>query len=200
MEQLEQAKVEQWRKSQGLEEDLDFRLCFTSYGEALQTAGRAVANAWASCQGMAVEESKVVAPLFAAETTAVPKGPRVVLKPKQVAKALQTRQVVQQSSSSGWGAADYQQSADALIKIIRQARLHRSTADPELADQSFRRIAEQVLKSSEKLTIVRALHTWNELQAFLRSKQLPAGAASAVVLDAFIRSSTGPSRALTSMK
>jgi hypothetical protein len=121
MEQVEQAKVEQWRKSQGLEEDLDFKFCFTSYGEALQTAGRAVANAGASCQGMAVEESRVVAPLFAAETTAEHKGSSVVLKPRQEARALLTRQVVQQSTSSGWGAAEYQQSADSLVDIMRGA-------------------------------------------------------------------------------
>ena len=127
MEQVEQAKVEQWRKSQGLEEDLDFKFCFTSYGEALQTAGRAVANAWASCQGMAQEESKVVAPLFAAEVAVAPKSSSVVLRPRQEARALQTRQVVRQSTSSGWGVEEFQQSAEALVNIMRTASRHRST-------------------------------------------------------------------------
>jgi hypothetical protein len=68
VEQIEQAQVEQRKKSQGLEEDLDFKSCFASYGKALQAAGRAVANACASCQGMAVEESRVVAPLWQLRT------------------------------------------------------------------------------------------------------------------------------------
>ena len=95
MEQVEQAKVQQWRETQGLEEDLDFKFCFTSHGKALKTVGRAVANAWAACQGMAVEESRAVAPLFAAEGTVKLTAAKVVLKPRQEARALQTRQVVQ---------------------------------------------------------------------------------------------------------
>jgi hypothetical protein len=40
----------------------------------LQTAGKAVANAWAICQGVTIEESRAVAPLFAAETHSVTVG------------------------------------------------------------------------------------------------------------------------------
>ena len=40
----------------------------------LQTAGKAVANAWAISQGVTIEESRAVAPLFAAETHSVTVG------------------------------------------------------------------------------------------------------------------------------
>ena len=216
---IEAAKVLQWRQDNGLESDDDFKFVFTSHSEALANAGRAVADAWAICQGLADEPLRSVASLFAAESAAartLPEPAKVsdqhglwMARPRdgfgRVPK-LAPRQVVSSSSSATSSSSRISPSAVSdLVNIMQVASKHREASDAVLANLSFQRTATQLLKVSEPITVSRALATWSELLVYTQLNKIQAGSLvskkdGGIILDNFIRQSTGPSRALMSMK
>eukprot|EP00438_Fugacium_kawagutii_P020457 Skav206762 [mRNA] locus=scaffold167:384381:393045:- [translate_table: standard] len=83
--EAEAKKVERWCSSNGVESTTDLAFMFTSYNEAFEEAGRAVARAWQAARDSSIPGvSGLVRAIFMAESSGAPPvaAPRPTLSPR----------------------------------------------------------------------------------------------------------------------
>ena len=195
----EALKVQAWLTENGIESTADFAFWFTSFEEALQEAGRAVANAWeiarkTSEPGIAGLVRRIFEAERAGQVEATPVPSQSLrIKPTQAKRALSApvpgrrsgyEKEVQPSMAMDEGVT--QKFMDMLLSVAQ----HRS--DDPRARTNFRAIIREVLTRAEPATVKKGLQTWQELQTAMAT-------ASVAELDAhflaqFARESSAPTR------
>ena len=202
-----------WRAAFCLQDDGDFAYAFHSYANALDMAGRNVAEAWARARA-AVEVNSpdvglVHAAAGAARPTTAPSSklalaskpkPRVVAgKPRVGQKAAKPRKP-QAADASG-------QAGDLANFFVASGAFRPAGALTPARDREWcnlcLRVATQKCQAAEEATVKRALTTLAELKQFqiLRGRVDGLADLDLVDLDAFLQSGTqAPGRAIQSLR
>ena len=195
----EALKVQTWLMENGIESTADFAFWFTNFEEALQEAGRAVANAWeiarkTSEPGIAGLVRRIFEAEKAGQVEAAPVPSQSLrIRPTRAKRALSAPVPGRRSGyekevqpSMAMDEEVTQKFMDMLLSVGQ----HRS--DNPRARTNFRAIIREVLMRAEPATVKKGLQTWQELQAAMAT-------ASVVELDAhflaqFARESSAPTR------
>ena len=195
----EALKVQTWLMENGIESTADFAFWFTNYEEALQEAGRAVANAWeiarkTSEPGIAGLVRRIFEAEKAGQVEAAPVPSQSLrIRPTRAKRPLSAPVPGRRSGyekevqpSMAMDEEVTQKFMDMLLSVGQ----HRS--DNPRARTNFRAIIREVLMRAEPATVKKGLQTWQELQAAMAT-------ASVVELDAhflaqFARESSAPTR------
>ena len=195
----EALKVQAWLIENGIESTADFAFWFTNYEEALQEAGRAVANAWeiarkTSEPGIAGLVRRIFEAERAGQVEAIPVlSQSLRIKPTRAKRALSAPVPGRRSGYEKEVQPSMAMDEEVTQKFMDMLLLvgqHRS--DDPRARTNFRAIIREVLTRAEPATVKKGLQTWQELQTAMAT-------ASVVELDAhflaqFARESSAPTR------
>lgn len=172
MQRIETQRVQEWRKTHGLESDEDFAFAFVNWEQASVTAGSLVADQWvaarsAASDAMLHQVSSAIHDISASSSsTARPLQPRF----KKLRR--KTRLVPNPTDSPDAVTGR----VDALTSVWLDCRVLQPTGrmTPELHGSwkdACRRLAQRQVTQAEAITINNVLKTFRELVANLTSRQ-----------------------------
>ena len=207
---IESDKVNRWCKDNGIESNTDLAFFFLNYQEALDAAGRAVADAWsmarhAAAPGLAVGVRGAVRVEQARPSTSslpsreMPPAIRAQLRPsaalpRSVVKggSLPASAYIQPGSERAPAEGESQ-----LLAIMLAATPHRpSSVGGQSALHSF---VVEVARRCEPVTLKNAIRTWQELRSFAASIRIDVADLSALQLATFIQTHAASTRAHNSL-
>ena len=207
---IESDKVNRWCKDNGIESNTDLAFFFLNYQEALDAAGRAVADAWsmarhAAAPGLAVGVRGAVRVEQARPSTSslpsreMPPAIRAQLRPsatlpRSVVKggSLPASAYIQPGSERAPAEGESQ-----LLAIMLAATPHRpSSVGEQSALHSF---VVEVARRCEPVTLKNAIRTWQELRSFAASIRIDVADLSALQLATFIQTHEASTRAHNSL-
>ena len=192
------ARVVRWMQQVGAESLGDLAFYFSSFHEALDNAGRAVADAWLSArQNVQVGLAGQVRALYRAEARAAsqaaasgPSAPSAGAPVQEPARPVARRAAKFERLEAEEVDS---QLVDTLATVLREAsrcRTTDATRFKHLVD-----IARSVAAKAEKATLRRAATTWRELRAAAAKKGAPVHSLDAHAVAEVVRTSPGPARA-----
>ena len=203
---IEGDKVNRWCKDNGIESNTDLAFFFLDYQEALDAAGRAVADAWsmarhAAAPGLAVGvrgavrveqarpspsslPSRAMPPAIQAHLRPSAALPRSVVK----GGSLPASAYIQPGSERAPAEGESQ-----LLAIMLAVTPHRpSSVGEQSALHSF---VVDVARRCEPVTLKNAIRTWQELRSFAASIRHDVAELSALQLATFIQTHEASTRA-----
>lgn len=184
----EAVKVEDWCTKNGIQSTSDLAFWFTSFDEAMNEAGRAVATAWeVARKSTGVGLQVLVRQLFAAESAGQvapdpappvrrpPVPPPVVIRPTK-AKSFRApvpgqRSGYQTEQVSPAVSDDLSQAFGAMLNEIGLLPGDSSSSSDTVA-ANYTAYVNEVCRRSEGATLKRALHTWDDLKRAAQSAGL----------------------------
>ena len=206
---VEQEKLNTWCSRVGIESASDLAFWFTSYDQALQEAGRAVADGWdlarrESEPGMAA----LVRNLFARETvrqsrppqpsstaaTSLPSSSVARPKPSSFAGPVRPKKLPARPSGEKGGVTSL------FIRDLLGIMVTLMPPPPARHDEymaNWHSRLEKICARTEAATIKRVVHTWKDLVRYMDHLGLTFPDSHA--LATFIREHHGPTRVFTSL-
>ena len=214
---VEARRVETWLNQNGITSLADFAFWYSSFEEALDDAGRAVATAWQRArQDSSLGIAGLVRQLFEQERAArnrpvEPMAPPPRPGPSQaVAAPVPAIVLAKPSRSRRLAAAPLaepvgdrnQDLVHQLMSILLAAGTHRPSdgQGDSMVRANFGDMASRICNRSERATITKALTTWSELREFARQRGSTVGALNAHELGHFIRGHRFAQRALVAFR
>lgn len=201
MQRIETQRVQEWRKTHGLESDEDFAFAFVNWEQASVSAGSLVADSWVAARSAASDAMLHQVSEAIHDISATGASSSRPLQPRFKKVRRKTRLLPNPADSP----EAVTRRVDALASVWIDCRVLRPTGrmTPELHEswkEACQRLAQRQITQAEAVTINNALKTFRELTATLSSRQrcLPP---EEVDLDHFLhKGTTAPSRALASLK
>ena len=204
---IAEANVQKWRVAHFFEDDFDFAYAFDSWSDALSVS-RPVAEAWrdarAKAESDAAKDGQSVYATAAGHSR---------LEPDVTRASFLRRRDCTKSLARGIDTALEKEKADPDVKdrvsgliacmSVFGALKEDSQQDADgvlMWQQAVERQAWAVVKNAEPVTVYRAMKTWDELSEFMAEHKLDVGGLSRTSLESFVHSSSGPSRAFTSLR
>ena len=214
---VEARRVETWLNQNGITSLADFAFWYSSFEEALDDAGRAVATAWQRArQDSSLGIAGLVRQLFEQERAArnrpvEPMAPPPRPGPSQaVAAPVPAIVLAKPSRSRRLAAAPLaepvgdrnQDLVHQLMSILLAAGTHRPSdgQGDSMVRANFGDMASRICNRSERATITKALTTWSELREFARQRGSTVGALNAHELGHFTRGHRFAQRALVALR
>lgn len=201
IQQVEDQRIQAWRKDNGLTLDEDFAFAFTTYEQAQVMAGGLVADRWvavrsAASDSMLQEVSAAIHDMRAAPAQAM-------RRPAPKFKARRPGVRLRPNAEDSPEVVTKRVDALAAIWVTCQVLRPRGRMSVELQaswDESCRRLAQRQVAHAEAVTISNVIKTFHELKAVLDSRGRPLPPEE-VDIDHFLyHGTTAPSRALAALK
>ena len=174
-------RVKEWRVNNLLEEPKDFAFCFSSFAEAYEAAGRAVAAAWSRARMEAepllcVDEATIARIAASSEVLRGVDNKRIAAAHKKNLQGWARRgnRVVEEPNDPTVEeklSRFSQLLVDVMVESLRKPAGSNATSQENL--NSLMRRADRVVKASEVPTLHRAVTTAGELRDALQARQPP---------------------------
>ena len=202
--EIESEKLDRWCKDNGVESSTDLAFYFLTYQEALDAAGRVVADAWARARSEAAPGLAVGAHgalrVEQARPSSMPSRPKASpsLQPSAAPRSV--------AKGGSLPASAYHRPGDdkapvegenQLLAIMLAASPHRPSSVGE--QSALRSFVVSVASKCEPVTLRNALRTWQELRTFATGIKADMVDLSALQLATFIQTSASATRAYNSL-
>ena len=202
--EIESDKLDRWCKDNGVESSTDLAFYFLTYQEALDAAGRVVADAWARARSEAAPGLAVGARgalrVEQARPSSMPSRPKASpsLQPSAAPRSV--------AKGGSLPASAYRRPGDdkapvedenQLLAIMLAASPHRPSSVGE--QSALRSFVVSVASKCEPVTLRNALRTWQELRTFASGIKIDMVELSALQLATFIQTSDAATRAYNSL-
>ena len=201
IQQVEDQRIQAWRKDNGLTLDEDFAFAFTTYEQAQVMAGGLVADRWVAVRSAASDSMLQEVSAAIHDMRAAPAQPMRRPAPKFKARRPGVR--LRPNAEDSPEVVTKRVDALAAIWVTCQVLRPRGRMSVELQaswDESCRRLAQRQVAHAEAVTISNVIKTFHELKAVLDSRGRPLPPEE-VDIDHFLyHGTTAPSRALAALK